>query len=349
VSNLSKEDRLAAAQADEGRSRLLLEGISDYAIYMLEPGGIVASWNEGARRLTGYDAYELIGQNFSQLYGPEDRLAGKPQEALQTAERNGKFEGEGWYLRKNAERFWANIVIDPIRDRSSKLIGFANIVRDLTERREAEEALRRSEEQLRILIQGVTDYAIFMLDREGTIVSWNSGAQKIKGYRPDEIIGKHFSQFYTADDRAAGVPQTALETAARTGKYEKEGWRVRKDGTAFFAHVVIDAIRDDDGKVIGFAKVTRDMTERRQSQKALDLAREQLMQSQKLESLGQLTGGIAHDFNNLLMAILGSLEIARNRMPSDSPLLRFIDNAISGAQRGTSLTQRMLAFSRRQV
>ena len=201
---------------------------------------------------------------------------------------------------------------------------------------------------MRLLIQGVTDYAIYMLDREGRVTSWNAGAQRIKGYLPEEIIGRHFSQFYVEQDRTAGVPEAGLAVAAREGRFEKEGWRVRKDGTQFWAHVIIDAIRDDDGEVIGFAKVTRDITERMQAQKALELSREALFHAQKMDAIGQLTGGVAHDFNNLLMVVLSSLDLVRRRMAPDPSLSPLIDNAIQGAERGAALTQRMLAFARKQ-
>jgi len=207
----------------------------------------------------------------------------------------------------------------------------------------------RSEEQFRRLIHGVTDYAICMLDPQGRISSWNAGAERIKGYAPEEIIGEHFSRFYTEEDRAAGLPAVSLATAVRDGRFEKEGWRVRKDGTRFWANVVIDAIRDDAGTLTGFAKVTRDITERMKTQKQLEEAREALFQSQKLEAIGQLTGGVAHDFNNLLMVILGSLALMRKRLPPEAAAaLPLLDNAVQAAQRGATLTKRMLAFARRQ-
>ncbi len=185
-----------------------------------------------------------------------------PRSALAIAEREGRFEGEGWRQRKDGSRFWAHVIIDPIRHPSGELIGFAKITRDLTERMEAEGALKRSEEQFRMLVQGVSDYAIYMLDPDGNVSSWNSGAERIKGYSAEEIIGQHFSTFYTEEDRAAGDPQKALEAARRHGRFEKEGWRQRKDGSRFWASVVIDAIKDDFGRVIGFAKITRDITEK---------------------------------------------------------------------------------------
>nr|WP_245505848.1 PAS domain-containing sensor histidine kinase [Rhizobium sullae] len=204
------------------------------------------------------------------------------------------------------------------------------------------------EGRLRLLVDAITDYAIYMLSPEGRVATWNAGAQRLKGYSQEEIIGGHFSNFYTEEDRAAGEPEHALDVARRDGRFEKEGWRVRKDGSRFWACVVLDAIRDDCGEVIGFAKITRDMTEKREIQYALDQAREELFQAQKMEAIGQLTGGIAHDFNNLLMAVLGSLEILKKRMPEQPELMRLVENAIQGAQRGAALTQRMLAFSRRQ-
>jgi PAS domain S-box-containing protein len=209
-------------------------------------------------------------------------------------------------------------------------------------------ALRESEERFRLLLQSVTDYAIFMLDRQGRVANWNTGARRIKGYDEQEIIGSHFSRFYTEEDRKAGVPKRALETAVKDGKFEAEGWRVRKDGSRFWASVVIDPIWNDLGELVGFAKVTRDITERKKAQEALEQAREALTQAQKLEAVGQLTGGVAHDFNNLLMAVLGSLELLKKRLPPDPKLMRLLDNAVQGAQRGAALTQRMLAFARRQ-
>lgn len=207
-------------------------------------------------------------------------------------------------------------------------------------------ALRNSEEQFKLLVQGVTDYSIYMLGLDGRVASWNAGAQRIKGYQPEEIIGQHFSRFYTEEDRQNGEPERALATALREGRFEKEGQRVRKNGEVFWANVIIDAIRSDDGEIIGFAKITRDITEQREARAALDRARETLFQSQKMEAVGQLTGGIAHDFNNLLTTVIGSLEIAERRV-SDASVKRLISNAMHGAQRGAALTQRMLVFARR--
>jgi PAS domain S-box-containing protein len=334
--------------SEEARYRLLVESITDYAIYMLDLDGIVTSWNAGAERFKGYAASEIIGKPFSIFYTPEDREAGQPERALQTAALEGRFEAEGWRLKKDGSRFWTHAIIDPIRAPSGQLIGYAKITRDLTERKRAEEALKSSEEQFKLLVQGVTDYAIYMLDSQGLVASWNPGAERIKGYRQDEIIGQHFGRFYPDEDRAAGEPQRSLQIASETGRFEKEAWRVRKDGTRFRAHVVIDRITDEFGTIVGYAKITRDITERDEAQRSLEAAREALFQAQKLEAIGQLTGGVAHDFNNLLAVILGSLELLRKRLPSDPQFITLVDNATRAAQRGTSLTQRMLAFARKQ-
>jgi PAS domain S-box-containing protein len=334
---------------DERRFQLLVDAVKNYAIYMLDPHGIVSSWNSGAQRFKGYKAVEIIGQHFSRFYTEEDRQAGVPQQALATAVAEGKYETEGWRVRKDGSRFWASVVIDPIHDEDGNLFGFAKITRDITERKAAEEALRQSQEQFRLLVQGVTDYAIFMLDPTGHVTNWNSGAQRMKGYAAAEIIGQHFSRFYTDEDRAADVPTRALQTAEREGRFEIEGCRVRKDGSHFWASVVIDAIHDENGKLLGFGKVTRDITERRQTQKALEEAREALFQSQKMEAVGQLTGGVAHDFNNLLQAISGSLEVVEQRLAAGrSDVTQHMAAARTAMNRATALTQRLLAFARRQ-
>jgi PAS domain S-box-containing protein len=344
----SGPDRYEDSLTAEGRYRLLVEGISDYAIYMLSPAGIVASWNKGAERFKGYLADEIIGRHFSEFYTPEDRATGLPRRALETADRDGKFETEGWRVRKDGTRFWAYVVIDPIRTSDGRLVGFAKISRDLTERRAAEESLRASHEQFRLLVHGVTDYAIYMLTPTGDVSSWNPGAERIKGYAAEEVIGTNFRRFYTTEDQAADAPAKALAVAAKEGRFEKEGRRVRKDGTIFWANVVIDALRSPEGDLIGFAKITRDITAQRESRIALEKARETLFQAQKMEAIGQLTGGVAHDFNNLLMVIKASLELLRKRVSQDPRALRLLDNAQQGTGRGIALTQRMLAFARRQ-
>jgi len=343
-----REDRTRTVRIDDRRLRLLIDAVVDYAIYMIDPDGIITSWNAGARRFKGYEEAEVLGHHFSRFYTEEDRLAGLPQRALDTAIGEGRFEGEGWRVRKDGTRFWSHVVIDPIYDPSGTLLGFAKITRDLTDRKMAEETLKQSEQQFRLLVQSVTDYAIYMLAPDGCVTNWNQGAQRIKGYLPEEVIGRHFSMFYTPEDRAADLPGRALAIATREGRFENKGWRVRKDGTRFFAHVVVDPIWGDTGTLLGFAKITRDITEATQAQQALEHTREALFQAQKMQAIGQLSGGIAHDFNNLLTVILGNLEIVRKRVADDPKIIRLLDNATQGALRGVSLTQRMLAFARKQ-
>ena len=325
---------------------LLVSAIRDYAIYMLSPEGNIVSWNAGAERFKGYQADEVLGQHFSRFHTPEDRAAGVPAAALQKARDEGKYECEGWRVRKDGSRFWASVVIDPVYQHG-ELVGFAKITRDITAKKHAEEELFASERQFRMLVQGVLDYAIYMISPEGIVTNWNSGAHRIKGYDAAEIVGQHFSRFYTAEERALNMPAHALSEALNKGRYEAEGWRVRKDNTTFWAHVVIDAIRDDSGKLLGFAKITRDITERKQAEESLEQARAQLFQSQKMEAVGQLTGGVAHDFNNLLSIISSAVQILQ-RHSLGAQERGIVDTIARAVDRGASLTQQLLAFARQQ-
>jgi PAS domain S-box-containing protein len=331
----------------ERRFRLLVEGVIDYAIYMLDPNGIVTNWNAGAQRIKGYAPDEIIGQNFSIFYTPEEKAAGRPAEALATALREGKYEAEGWRVRKDGTRFFASVVIDPLYE-EGVLAGFAKITRDITERETARNALLDSERNFRLLVSGVTDYALYMLDPEGLVSSWNAGGVRIKGYTPTEIIGQHFSRFYTNQDQAAGRPARALSIARETGRYDEEGWRVRKDGSFFWASVVIDPIRDQNGKLVGYAKITRDITERREAQMELARVQRQLAESQKMDALGQLTGGVAHDFNNLLMVVAGNIQTLKTIAAQDPKTARAAQAIEFATQRGAALTRQLLTFSRRQ-
>jgi len=337
----SASGAVARKASDDRLFRQLVEGVTDYAIFLLSPDGIIRTWNAGAERIKLYSRAEAIGQHFSIFYTPEDKALGVPQRALNTALTEGKFEAESWRVRKDGSRFWASVVMDRVVDEKGALIGLVKLTRDLSERRAAQEALRQSEERFGILVQGVTDYAIYMLDPEGRITNWNAGGQRIKGYLPAEVLNQHFSMFYTAEDRATDLPRRALATAEREGRYEAEGLRVRKDGTTFWAGVVIDAIRDDQGKLVGFAKVTRDLTERRATE-------EQLRQAQKMEAVGQLTGGIAHDFNNLLTIITNNADLLTQPNLEEKARRRLLDGIQRAAERGARLTQQLLAFARRQ-
>ena len=249
--------------------RVLVESVKDYAIFMLNREGRVQTWNAGAQIIKGYKASEIIGQNISAFYTPEDRENGHAERLLGEAESAGRVEDEGWRVRKDGSRFWADVVITVLRDEAGQVTGFAKVTRDLTERRKAEqerrhreEELLRSEERFRLLVESVTDYAIFMLDPQGRVVTWNTGAERLKGYKASEIIGAHFSRFRLAEEIRDGKCEQELATAAREGRIEEEGWRLRKDGSKFWASVVLTAIRNASGEVLGFAKVTRDLTNR---------------------------------------------------------------------------------------
>lgn len=342
-----REAQLALTESEQ-RFRLLVEGVFDYAIFMLDRNGTITNWNKGAQRIKGYAADDVIGRHFSIFYTEEDRRAGLPAQALDTARESGRFEAEGWRVRKDGTRFWASVIIDPIFNDDGEHIGFAKITRDISERKAAEEALADSERQFRTLVSGVVDYALIMLDPNGVVTNWNVGAQKIKGYTAEEILGQHFSRFYTEADRSAGAPIRALHIAAEHGRYEAEGWRMRKDGTLFWASVVMDAVRDDEGRLIGYAKITRDITDKRNAQLELQRAHEQLAQAQKMEALGQLTGGVAHDFNNLLMVVGGQAQLLRRRLADDPKALKALDAIELSTRRGEDLTRHLLSFAKRQ-
>jgi PAS domain S-box-containing protein len=288
-----------------GLYRLLVESVRDYAILALDPTGHILTWNAGAERLKGYKPNEVIGRHFSTFYSPEDIAAGKPAMELREAEREGRFEDEGWRLRKDGSVFWANVVLTSLRNPDGTLVGFANVTHDLTERRRAEEALRLSEERFRSLVEGVKDYAIFLLTPDGRIASWNEGAHRIKGYRADEIIGRHFSTFYPAEE-AATKPRMELQVAVREGKYEEEGWRVRKDGSLFWASVLITALRTEDGSLLGFAKVTRDLTERRAAQeRAIADARRVTEAETSSRTKSEFLASMSHELRTPINATLG--------------------------------------------
>jgi PAS domain S-box-containing protein len=251
-----------------------VDSIRDYAIFMLDTQGRVQSWSQGAREVLGYEQEEIAGKHFAIFYRPEDAGGGKWERELELAQLNGHSEEEGWRVRKDGSHFWASVILTPVRDGSGVLVGFAKVARDLTERKLAQEALRLEQERFRLLVASVKDYAIFMLDPTGRVATWNAGAERIKGYQAQEIIGQHFSRFYPPAAVLAGKPDHELEVAGREGRFEDEGWRLRRDGTRFWANVVITALRDPSGRLTGFGKVTRDLTERhRLEEERLRLAR----------------------------------------------------------------------------
>ncbi|HUR90967.1 MAG TPA: PAS domain S-box protein [Ramlibacter sp.] len=283
----------------EARLQLLVEAVVDYGIFILDPKGHVVSWNTGAQKLKGYAADEIIGKHFSIFYLPEAVASGWPEEELRRAVQFGRLVDEGWRVRKDGSRFWGNVTITPIYDRGGKLTGFAKVTRDMTEQRAREQQLRESEERLRLLVENVRDYAIFMLDENGIVRSWNSGARAINGYESHEIIGKPLATFYTPQDRDEGKPQAELEAAKLFGRVENEGWRVRKDGTVFWVNAIVSAIRGADGKLLGFAKVTRDMTERRRF--------EELERSSR--RMNEFLAMLAHELRNPLAPIRNAVTV----------------------------------------
>jgi PAS domain S-box-containing protein len=308
------------------RLQLLIESVVDYGIFVLDPKGNVLTWNSGAQKLAGYTREEILGRHFSIFYPPDAVAAGWPDEELRRARETGRFEDEGWRVRSDGSRFWGNVVITALHDDTGTLTGYAKIARDLTERRLNEERLRASEERLRLLIESVRDYAIFMLDPDGTVRTWNAGAQAIKGYQAHEIIGRHFSVFYTPEDQLAGKPAKYLQEAAANGRLEKEGWRVRKDGSLFCASVVITALRSTEGELIGFAKITRDMSERRRL--------EELERSSR--RMNEFLATLAHELRNPLAPVRNALTLMQLE-PMISPALRnsrdIIDRQISHMSR----------------
>jgi PAS domain S-box-containing protein len=338
-----------ALNEGEGLYHMLVESVRDYAIFALDARGYVLSWNKGAQRAKGYTRDEIVGKHFSIFYPPEDVAAGKPAWELEVAERDGRVEDEGWRVRKDGTRFWANVVITALRDDDGTLRGFAKVTRDLTTRRRAEEALRESEERFRLLVQSVRDYAIFMLDPDGNVASWNEGAQRIKLYTAGEIVGKHFSVFYPPEDVAAGKTVWELEVATREGRVEDEGWRVRKDGTRFWANVVITALRGKDGKLAGFTKVTRDLTERRAAQlREVEDARRVASAEASSRAKGEFLASMSHELRTPLNAIGGyaDLLIMGLRGPVTPEQLQDLERIQAAQRHLLAIINDILNFSR---
>jgi PAS domain S-box-containing protein len=307
----SFETQTPSIARSEDTFRRLVEEVTDYAIFLLDPEGRIASWNKGAQAIKGYTPEEIIGRHFSAFYPQEAIDRGWPEHELATAARVGRFEDEGWRLRKDGSRFWASVMITALRDDDGALIGFSKITRDLTERRAQEESVRQSEERFRLLLEGVEDYAIIMLDPEGRVSSWNSGAQRIMGYLASEILGHSFERFFTTEDRTEGDPGEELKRALLNRRSDSQGWRLRKDGTRFWADIVVTSLYDSEGRLYGFAKVVRDLSERKRMESLEEQGRH----------LTEFLAMLAHELRNPLAPIrnaLGIMSVSKESAPQIS-------------------------------
>lgn len=347
-------------QADE-RFKLLVESISDYAIFLLDPNGYIQTWNPGAERFKGYKAEEIIGKHFSVFYTEPDIERKHPDHELEIAFSKGKFEEEGWRVKKNGTTFWANVVITKLVDSSGKHIGYAKVTRDLSDKKAAEEKIRESEERYRLLVSAVKDYAIFMLYPDGTIATWNEGAERLKGYKPEEIIGKHFSLFYPEEDKRSKKPEWELEEAQMTGRFEDEGWRIRKDGTRLWANVIITAVRNPQGKLIGFSKVTRDMTDRRRLEEKLRRSNEDLDQRVKdrtaqlekaIQARDEFMSIVSHELRTPVTSLKLQVQTATRQLAKNDPktfhekTVKFVSGAERQLDRLSDLIENILDVSR---
>ena len=330
--DLTEEHALELAlRSSEERFRLLVGQVSDYAIIALDPQGAIETWNLGAERVKQYTAEEAIGRSFAMFYTEEDRRTGLPLKLLNAARENGRVEHTGWRVRKDGERFWADVVVTALHDSEGNLTGFAKVTRDLTEQHALEEELRSSEERLRLLVGQVSDYAIVGLDPQGTIETWNLGAERVKGYTADEAIGRSFAMFYTQDDRRAGLPFQLLTQARETGRAEQTGWRVRKDGSRFWGDVVITALHDQTGNITGYAKVTRDRTDI----KALEDAQDAFY------------AAFSHDFRTPVAGLMGFVDALRDADAEDRAVL--IDRVESSAERLLNMVEGLIEFASQRV
>jgi PAS domain S-box-containing protein len=331
------------SHADE-TFQLVVDSIRDYAIFRLDTNGHVATWNIGARIIKGYDAEEIIGESIERFYTPEDRAAGRPAKLLVLARETGRVEDEGWRVRKDGTRFWADVVISAIRDRDGNHVGFSKVTRDLTERRAAEEARLHEAARFRAIVESTRDYAIFALDATGHVATWNLGAERMKGYRADEIIGAHFSAFYPRELVALGHCERELEGALREGRFEDEGFRVRKDGTQFWANVVITPLFGRDGIHTGFSKITRDLTERRK----WEADRLQLAHANEAVRLRDEFLSIAsHELRTPLMALQLQLDLVLEQRESfGSKLANKLERASRNALRLSELITALLDVGR---
>lgn len=344
-------------QDNEELFHLMVESVQDYAIYMLDVSGHIVTWNTGAERIKGYKAEEITGRHFSIFFAQDDIEHRRPDIELDNAILKGHFEDEGWRVRKDGSQFWANVVITALKDRTGRLRGFSKVTRDITERKEAEEILRNSEERFRMMVTAVQDYAIYMLSADGKVMSWNAGAQRLKGYRAEEIIGKHFSTFYNQDVIEQGKAARGLQIAAVEGRFEDEGWRVHKDGPQFWANVIITALRDETGQLRGFSKVTRDLTERKKAEEKIlqlnaELEQRVVVRTAELlaanKELESFSYSISHDLRAPLRHVQGYAAMLATSTAGALPgkAQRYLQTIIDASADMAQLIDDLLAFSR---
>jgi PAS domain S-box-containing protein len=342
---MSEEQRIHSDLREAGeRFELLLNSIEDYAIFMLDLDGRVASWNNGAARINGYSADEIVGQHFSLLYTKDDQAACKPERELEQALAQGRAEEEGWRVRKDGSQYWANVVITPMRDQNGKPIGFARVACDMSARRQAEEKLRNNEEQFRRLVEGVEEYAIYMLDPMGNVATWNSGAQKIKQYSASEIVGKNFACFYTVEDVSEGKPQHNLKQARVKGHIHDKGLRVRKDGSTFHAEVVLTAVRDESGNIRGFSKVTHDVTDQ---VRAREIESEKIAAEQANKAKDDFLAALSHELRTpLTPALAAASYLAENAAKFPTEFSEDLDTIRRNVQLQARLIDDLLDLTR---
>ncbi|ABD88674.1 PAS/PAC sensor hybrid histidine kinase [Rhodopseudomonas palustris BisB18] len=338
VRDLTERRRAAQAMRDSERNyRLLVEGVTDYAIYMLDLDGRITSWNSGAHRIKQYTASEILGKHFSEFYTQEERQHGVPEHNLKLAKRVGRCETKGWRRRKDGSQFWAHVVIEPLRNESGAPIGFAKLTSDITERRRAEQVIREADERINTLIETVVD-GVLLFDAVGKIQIFNAACQRLFGYHVEEVVGQNFKMLLDRSDD--------VELSSLLGNEHKQAGTVRelnglrKDGSSFPMDLSVGEARQD-GEVV-YVGVIHDLTERKRTE-------QQLVQAQKMEIVGQLSGGIAHDFNNLLTVIVGNAEFLGEQLKTRPDLRSLADDIGRAGERGAELTQGLLAFSRRQT
>jgi PAS domain S-box-containing protein len=318
--------------------------IQDYAIIFLDIEGFISDWNAAAEKIKGYSAEEIIGKHFRIFYFPEDQQEGLPEKLLHIARTEDRAQHEGWRKRKDGTRFWGNITITALHDDENNVIGFVKVTRDLTEKKLAEERLRMSEERYHRMIAEVQDYAMILLSEDGIVQNWNAGAEKIKGYKADEIVGKRFELFYTAEDRARNLPGKLLAIARAEGKATQEGWRIRKDGTRFWGTIVITALHNEKNEVIGFSKVTRDLTEKKLAEEKLIAYTNELeVQNKELEQFAYVA---SHDLQEPLRKIRVFTELIEDSLDDRELVVRYLGKLNFSARRMSDLIRSLLNFSR---